>query len=389
MDKRVEHIRDLIRKGKSKEAIDRLLGLVKTEQRLAKYQNDITSLSARYYDFQRDEIGGTLRQDEKEVLKNKLNKNILDLTISISITLENRDKSLLRGSKNSLGYGLIIRPLIILSLLIGIGGFIYYKTFSKLENENIIIFGKVYDSTENNSPLKNARVEIVDLLGVFSFTDNNGAFEFEFDKPEKKYLEFQVTCDTYETQNFNIAIKPNKNNEQSLEKFLLKRIAIKEEQDRIVIPKEQEIKRGDSDTGKGDEGFKFTNEEKTESIPTPPPKEIFFSIEPKNQYLIKLIEEQTDIKYSISSSKYHVKITDNGEFTPTNKSATLFQYSGGKIEVIVNDTSCHVFNSLEITQTMPQGNPKLQLKEINQAKRDKIINDNIQDIGNQIILCLQ
>lgn len=246
MDKRIELIRELVGSGRLEEAIEKLLELVESEYGLDIYRNAVILLRARYKNFRSNELQGVLHFDEIQLRRSKLNNTILKLTVDISVTIKDKKGSTVTTPLSGLGCSLILLPVLILCLITGIGGFIYYKIIDKPESENITIFGKVYDSDDNNKPLKNARVEIVDLLGVFSATDDSGAFTFEIDNPEKKYLEFQVTCNEYKTQSFNIAIKPNKDNEQSLEKFLIKRIVTEEKQDKVVPQKRQNFKELDN-----------------------------------------------------------------------------------------------------------------------------------------------
>lgn len=222
----MDKVKSLVSQNKLLEAIQELDKIVSSNKMLKDYRNDVTSLSANFHRINEKKIRGTISEAESQLSENLLANNLLELSIQISISIKTgkgkigREETL--SPQSATGIGFILMPLFFLLVVIGIGGVSYYKFFH--EEEPISIFGKVYDLEENNIPIKNARVEIVDLVGVFSNTDNAGAFEFEIKKTDKRYLEFQVNHENYETQSFNIPINPNGNNELSLEKFLLKKI---------------------------------------------------------------------------------------------------------------------------------------------------------------------
>lgn len=222
----MDKVKSLVSQNKLLEAIQELDKIVSSNKLLKDYRNDVSSLSANFHRIKENKIKGTISEAESQISESRLANNILELSIQISISIKTgkgkigREEAL--SPKSATGIGFILMPLFFLLVVIGIGGVSYYKFFH--EEEPILIFGKVYDLEENNMPIKNARVEIVDLVGVFSNTDNAGAFEFEIKKTDKRYLEFQVNHENYETQSFNIPINPNGNNELSLEKFLLKKI---------------------------------------------------------------------------------------------------------------------------------------------------------------------
>ncbi|MDX2070159.1 MAG: hypothetical protein SFV55_17150 [Haliscomenobacter sp.] len=223
MNKRLKHVEELIGKDEILGAIKYLEDIIAHNSGLTKYRNEIILLNARFHEIQKMDIMGLSSREDHQLSINNLRSNILKLTVNISITLEEKAPKPTAAPTSTLGCGPIILPLIVVSLIIGIVG-LSYNYFFHISNANkLSIFGKVYDA-DDNVPLKNARVEVIDLIGVFSNTDSNGAFEFEIEDIDEKYLEFQVIHANYETQSFKILIKPNKNNEQSLEKFLLKEI---------------------------------------------------------------------------------------------------------------------------------------------------------------------
>ena len=72
-------------------------------------------------------------------------------------------------------------------------------------------------------PIYNAQIQVIEMLGKSTFSDSQGAFKFDLEGISKKYLEFQVFHSNYQTQNFKVLINFQNNQEQSLEKFLLKK----------------------------------------------------------------------------------------------------------------------------------------------------------------------
>jgi len=226
MKQRIEHIKKLIGANELEHALNELTKFVSANPKLSEFDNEIIQLKGRLEKLKKEDINGTISFDESQLHRNKLSNSSLKLIVEIEIVLNGGNvtdkKNGTKAAPVTSRTCLLLIPILLIALFLGIGGISYYKFFYE-PNRTIFLYGKVYDFDDNNNPVRNANVTIIDLHGFYSKTDSNGAFKFEIDKSERKTLDFEVNHPNYKSQNFMIRLSPGNDNEQYLEKFLLEK----------------------------------------------------------------------------------------------------------------------------------------------------------------------
>lgn len=114
-----------------------------------------------------------------------------------------------------------------------------------------------------------------------------------------------------------------------------------------------------------------------------------FSIFPRNDNLIRLIEGGTELKFSMKSPDYRVSITHTGQIESVRDDGSLHQYSGGNINILVNDNPCIILDEFELDESMRHGNPKKLIIEEIERQIKELIGNNSTEVAEKIIKCLE
>ena len=187
--KQQTQIRELLEKGKLKEALDELNSSSPNQSQL---KDQISSLKSRFYRIKEHEFDGTLSSQEILLEKNRINKSILEL---LEYKIDPQKSSV---KKSNLGKKVLIA---IFCGLIAL--FVFWFFFNYQEK---VITGKVY-SSEEGKPIKDCTVIIVNLLSNTSAqTDANGNFYIHAKGKKIQDVEFRFIHQDYEPKSEEVSI---------------------------------------------------------------------------------------------------------------------------------------------------------------------------------------